>query len=135
MYGKSLDDFPDRFTVFHKAVQDIPVEDLDLAFEDCSNTCGEFPVPAQIREAAKGIRKRRELEAYELRAQEDRRRDDAIKAQRFLEAGPSPEWANPPAPTNDERAQQEAVKHAESERRRVEFWQMVRESKANRMPS
>lgn len=109
MYGKNLEDFPDRFESFRDALKKLPIPLLNMALARCVETCKEFPVPAQVLEAADLITSPGK---YSSKALDELRTAEATKAQRFIESGDTAEAA---------------------QKRREEFRQMVADSKANQM--
>lgn len=90
MYGKTLADFPDRFSMFLEVLAHENVEDINAAFLECSRTCVEFPVPAQVLKASQKAAAER-IQARDARQRRSAwRHDDEIKSQRFLPSA-SPE--------------------------------------------
>lgn len=83
MYGKTLDDFPDRSDVFASALADLSDADIQDGFDRALAMLREFPVPAQIRELAIEARtvNRRRLQDEQFRNQ--RQLEDRTKAERF----------------------------------------------------
>jgi len=55
MYGKTLDDFPERFDEFLEEFERTNPEVLDLAFKAARGTCTEFPTPADVRKHVQPI--------------------------------------------------------------------------------
>ena len=49
MYGKTLEQLPDRFEAFESALSDLEPASLEAAFRACLRTCTEFPTPANVR--------------------------------------------------------------------------------------
>lgn len=49
MYGKTLNDFPERFGEFLDEFKSIPPGVLDEAFRLARGVCTEFPTPADVR--------------------------------------------------------------------------------------
>jgi hypothetical protein len=87
MYGKTLEDFPERFGMFLKALEDQRNEDIEAGFLECVKACNGFPVPAEVLDASRRNAARRYAADAERKQLEDRKRDDQIKAQRFLGNG------------------------------------------------
>lgn len=83
MYGKTLDDFPDRADVFMAALADLSDGDIQDGFALAVARLTEFPVPAQIREFAIEARQvnRRRLQDEQFRNQ--RQLEDRTKSERF----------------------------------------------------
>ncbi len=85
MYGKSLNDFPDRFDSFRDALADLSDADVHAGFESAVRMLKDFPVPADIRElAAEAKRKSHERLADDLQRNQ-RLLEDTIKSSRFDE--------------------------------------------------
>lgn len=83
MYGKTLDDFPDRADVFMAALPDLSDADLHGGFECALATLREFPVPVQIRELAIEARQANHRRLQDEQFRNQRRIEDRIKAERF----------------------------------------------------
>src|SRR4029079_8922884 len=85
MYGKSLNDFPDRFDSFRDALADLDDADVNSGFEGALRTLKEFPVPAEIREQAFAARHENQRRISEETRRNQRLLEDKIKDERFEE--------------------------------------------------
>lgn len=101
MYGKRLEDFPDRHRAFLAALEGLNPEDIQAGFRECSRHCQKFPVPSEVRAAAEAHRRIR------LMNKEQADRDSALKAERFVQG---------------------ADVDAERDGLRAEFWEMLKEA-------
>ena len=52
MYGKTLENFPQRLEGFLQVLSAVPLAAMDAGFAACLNTCVEFPVPQEVEAAA-----------------------------------------------------------------------------------
>ncbi len=75
MYGKTLNDFPERAEIFLMALSDLSEAEINAGFEMAVTVLAEFPVPAQIREFA--------VEA--ARISHHRLKEESLRNQRLLE--------------------------------------------------
>lgn len=69
MYGKTLDDFPERFNEFLDEFRSVDPDRLDAAFRTARGRFKEFPTPAQVRECLPPLSAER-LEAAHKRLRE-----------------------------------------------------------------
>lgn len=68
MYGKTLDETPERFDEFLEEFRAVDPETLDEAFRIARGRFKEFPTPAEVRACLElAPRSNRILEAYERR--------------------------------------------------------------------
>lgn len=64
MYGKTLEQLPDRFEAFEAALSDLEPTALEGAFRACLKTCTEFPTPADVlRQLSEAEKNRDDFEA------------------------------------------------------------------------
>ncbi len=85
MYGKSLNDFPDRFDSFLDALADLTDADVHAGFEGAVRTLKEFPVPAEIRELALEARRESQRKLSDQLQRDQRLIEDRAKDSRFEE--------------------------------------------------
>lgn len=60
MYGKTLEQLPDRFDAFEAALSDLTPQELERGFRECLKTCREFPTPADVLGQIKATEKARD---------------------------------------------------------------------------
>jgi hypothetical protein len=85
MYGKSLNDFPDRFDSFRDALADLSDADVHAGFEGAVRSLKDFPVPAEIREQAMEARRNSQQRLSDDLQRNQRLLEDKIKDSRFEE--------------------------------------------------
>lgn len=61
MYGKTLDDFPERFDEFLDEFKNETPEVLDEAFKSARGNCKEFPTPYDVRQQIREKQKSEDL--------------------------------------------------------------------------
>lgn len=86
MYGKTLEDYPDRFEAFHSVLSEFSVDAMNAGFAWCLKHSDEFPVPAEVRQAVIDQMQAQEMFALTEKRRQDKLIDDAKKAERFTAA-------------------------------------------------
>ena len=86
MYGKTLEDFPEKFPAFLSALESLTETGINDGFQMALTKLTEFPVPAQIIEfseiVARSIhQKRLDSKANELRLLESQTKGDSFDAE------------------------------------------------------
>jgi hypothetical protein len=85
MYGKSLEDFPDKFNGFTDALSDLSDAEINGGFEWALRHLPEFPTPAHIRDCATLAVKENRQKLTDEAARNQRLLEDKIKYSRFDE--------------------------------------------------
>ena len=85
MYGKTLNDFPERADIFVIALKDLSDAQINAGFEMVVTVLKEFPVPAQIREFAIEAARINQRKLQEESQRNQRQIEDRIKDSRFDE--------------------------------------------------
>lgn len=85
MYGKTLEDFPERIKGFEIALSDMADADINAGFEWAIRHLGEFPVPVDIRNFAVDATKGNQKHLAEESIRNQRLIEDRIKDERFEE--------------------------------------------------
>jgi len=85
MYGKTLEDFPDRPDAFLCALADMSEADINAGFELAVRILQEFPVPAHIRQFALDAARDNHKRLTEESRKNQRLIEDRIKDERFEE--------------------------------------------------
>lgn len=117
MYGKTLEDFPERFEAFATVLQDLPLDAVNAGFQWCLKNSTEFPVPAEVRQAAESCMREGRIRAEFERMEREKRQLEAVKAQRFTPAIPERVELTP------------EQRDAETKRLEAEFREMLVEAK------
>jgi hypothetical protein len=109
MFGKSLTDFPERFSEFLDEFRDADPDALDAAFRAARGTCTQFPTPADVRAALQTIPPSDEF---------TRRRNEIYERRKalILAAAPAPQLPSvqdEQKPKQRERAQLSEAEHQE----------------------
>lgn len=85
MYGRTLEDFPDRPDAFLCALGDLSDADINAGFEIAVKMLQEFPVPAHIRKFASEAERDNHRRLTEQSRKNQRLIEDRIKDSRFEE--------------------------------------------------
>ncbi len=83
MYGKTLEDFPDRPDAFRDALNDLSDAEINAGFEIAIRKLKDHPVPAEIREFATEATRENQRGLQEESVRNQRQIEDRIRDERF----------------------------------------------------
>lgn len=83
MFGKSLEDFPDRINAFRDALADMKDAEVNAGFEWAVRHLTEFPTPAHIRDCAEIAMKENRQKLLEDTQKNQQLLEDKTKDERF----------------------------------------------------
>ncbi len=107
MYGKTLEDFPERFNAFASALADMTEAEINAGFEWALRHATDFPLPVTIRQCAEAATRSNQAKLAEEGLRNQRLIEDRIKDSRFEET------------SADQRRQEFADMLAEAARRKA----------------